>query len=567
VSLEYVHEQVKKFMASTSPDVLCITGPWGVGKTYTWNKFVSEAKRKEIGLGRYSYVSLFGLDSLHELKHSVFENTVRTADRTSIPSLKTLYGFIGGAETVARKGAQSVIASVPKVKDYAAAISPLYFLTVSHTLVCFDDLERKGKNLSIRDVMGLVSLLKEQKKCKVVLILNSDAFELNDPAAEDFKRYYEKVVDITLKFEPTSSDCVAIALPEPTESAKLLAEACISLGISNIRVIKKIQRAVGSAETLLASYEKQVLTQAVRSLAVFGWSKYEPNVAPPLDYLENLIKNRFKDRKDITPKEGAWNAALDACEFSSIDDFDRVLLEGIENGFFNQAEFKKTALDLNEQIRANKLNASFLDAWDLYHESFDDNEAEVVKAIYDSSLQNIQKIGPGTLNGTVVLFKDLGRPDLADLILEQYITHRQEPAAFNIYHSPFANDVTDHSVVNALKQKYSKIKTTRAPLERLQEMSRVNGWSPEDILILADVSVDEYYKILKTLRGSDLKKIINVCLQFDRIVGASPEMLQVAMRVRQALTQIGEESRINARRVRPYGIRINEVKGMHPNGS
>ena len=333
--LKYVLEQVKKFISSTTPEVLCITGSWGVGKTYTWNKCLREMKLNEIGLERYSYVSLFGLDSLHELKYSIFENTVRTEDLSSIPSFKTLYGLIGGAAKLARKGAPSLIASIPKVKDYAAVISPFYFLTVRESLICFDDLERKGKNLNIRDVMGLVSLLKEQKRCKVILILNNDAFEDEDQAAEVFKRYYEKVVDITLKFEPASSECVAIALPDSSEVSKQLSAVCITLGISNIRVIKKIERAVREVKGLVASFEKEVFVQAIHSLAVFGWSIYEPNTAPPLDYLERIIENYLNDKDKITAKEGAWNAALNASNFSSIDEFDRVLLAGMQNGFFD----------------------------------------------------------------------------------------------------------------------------------------------------------------------------------------------------------------------------------------
>ena len=47
----------------------------------------------------------------------------------------------------------------------------------SDTIICMDDLERRGKNLSPKDVMGLISHLKEQKKCKVVLILNDEKLE------------------------------------------------------------------------------------------------------------------------------------------------------------------------------------------------------------------------------------------------------------------------------------------------------------------------------------------------------------------------------------------------------
>ena len=48
---------------------------WGVGKTYTWNAGLAEVRaKKSYALGRYSYVSLFGINSLELLKLAIFEN-------------------------------------------------------------------------------------------------------------------------------------------------------------------------------------------------------------------------------------------------------------------------------------------------------------------------------------------------------------------------------------------------------------------------------------------------------------------------------------------------------------
>jgi hypothetical protein len=71
-------------------------------------------------------------------------------------------------------------------------------------------LERKGHQLAMKDVMGLISHLKEQKKCKSVLILNDDSFEKTDK--EKFERYNEKIIDASILFESNSSDSLNIAI-------------------------------------------------------------------------------------------------------------------------------------------------------------------------------------------------------------------------------------------------------------------------------------------------------------------------------------------------------------------
>ncbi len=35
-STEAVKNEIERFLKSTDPEVLCITGEWGVGKTYTY---------------------------------------------------------------------------------------------------------------------------------------------------------------------------------------------------------------------------------------------------------------------------------------------------------------------------------------------------------------------------------------------------------------------------------------------------------------------------------------------------------------------------------------------------
>lgn len=72
-STAIVQEEIERFLRESESEVLCITGNWGVGKTYN-DEFRSAAEQKEIGLIRYSYVSLFGINSLEAFKQAIFEN-------------------------------------------------------------------------------------------------------------------------------------------------------------------------------------------------------------------------------------------------------------------------------------------------------------------------------------------------------------------------------------------------------------------------------------------------------------------------------------------------------------
>jgi len=88
MSLDLIKQEVRRFLSSAEPEAVCIKGRCGVGKTFAWHRQVEECKDL-IALPRYSYVSLFGVNSLDELKYAIFENTVASSDAGIEPSWET----------------------------------------------------------------------------------------------------------------------------------------------------------------------------------------------------------------------------------------------------------------------------------------------------------------------------------------------------------------------------------------------------------------------------------------------------------------------------------------------
>jgi len=75
-STELVESEIARFLSTQEPEVLCINGAWGVGKTFMWRSLLEQAiKNKTLKIGRYAYISLFGINSLEGLKHAAFENS------------------------------------------------------------------------------------------------------------------------------------------------------------------------------------------------------------------------------------------------------------------------------------------------------------------------------------------------------------------------------------------------------------------------------------------------------------------------------------------------------------
>ncbi len=204
MSIKLVRNQINKFLGSETPEVLAVRGEWGVGKTFTWNKFLEDAKNEgRIALKRYAYVSLFGCNSLDNLKLKIFEQVIDTSTIGVKPNIETFRKSIESL-TVGRK-ILKFIPSLPSFKNanLSLLLDSFAFLSLNKIIICIDDVERKGDNFKIRDLLGFISLLKEQKDCKIIIILNSEP--LNNSEDNDLRIYREKVIAVISLVKYSSS--------------------------------------------------------------------------------------------------------------------------------------------------------------------------------------------------------------------------------------------------------------------------------------------------------------------------------------------------------------------------
>ncbi len=107
-------------------------------------------------------------------------------------------------------------------------------LLIKNYLVCFDDLERRNKALDLEQFFGLVSVLKEQNDCRIVMICNET--ELSERHLRTLSKYREKIVDRQLTYEPLFDENFRIIFPEANPSIREVFEA---VGLNNIRVFQQ----------------------------------------------------------------------------------------------------------------------------------------------------------------------------------------------------------------------------------------------------------------------------------------------------------------------------------------
>jgi hypothetical protein len=553
---------IDRFLATSRPEVLCIQGAWGIGKTHAWNQAIKEARTsKSVPLDSYAYISLFGLNSLDELKQAIFDNSVSAANAGLDATFDTFEDLLRNSKSLGKRflyalGTRlgSAAAHTGAAGKFIGSVGPGLFLSVRNRLICIDDIERRGEKLKIGDVLGLVSFLKEQRKCKIVFLLNDKAIDEEGKAT--FNGYLEKVVDISFQFRPSAQNSCDIALPNRSGLHAKTADLCIKLDIVNIRIISKISRFVDEMSNSLEDFDDSLIDQAISTIVLLCWIVYDPANAPSLTYLKdrNVWESMLNvSRNKLTHQELIWEKKLQSYGFSHFDDLDTVLLDGIQNGIFEEQQIKTVARSLQDSILAKRGEAAFHNAWGPYRDSLENNQEAFLDGLYQSFKENFRHVSPVNLSGTITLFKELGRAEQATEFLSLYTSNIVEASTFDMKNYPFASDVKDPDVIFAFNVRYRELTPTPDPQTTFLRMIEMGQYQTDDMNTVARLETQDFISIFHSLRGKSLRDATRWVSDLKDSSFADEALNRIKLKVEgsicSALEEISRESELNRRRL------------------
>ncbi len=224
----------------------------------------------------------------------------------------------------------------------------------------------------------------------------------------------------------------------------------------------------------LASYEKEVREHACHTLTLYTWCYYSGEKhTPDYKYVMNLstVFPVLDGKKELSEQENNWNSILHNYGYYKTEEFDLVLASVVENGYVIEHKLKEEADKLNLKIMAEKGGNSFSEAWRLFHNTFDNNEKELIKNLNEKFKQNIQFISIMDLNSTVKLFRELGKDDFADGLIEFYIeNNRDRNSLFNLNNHPFGGDIDDQKIIKRFNEMFLETKKSKSLKDVLYEL-------------------------------------------------------------------------------------------------
>ncbi|MFW2146556.1 P-loop NTPase fold protein [Acinetobacter sp. TY1] len=526
---------------------IAITGSWGVGKTYFWNKIREGYKFKN----KYIYVSLFGLESLGDLKTHIYSNIENNHSLIEIPR------WIRGLPSILKDTRVSQFG----VNASAKVFDNLMFHQVKDAIICFDDFERMSNKLDIKDVMGLANQLKLEKNCQIILILDEDKTE--DENKKKYAEYKEKLIDETIKITSVKPLILENTKGMDKDLVDLIVKFADGLEIHNFRFFQKIIKqykqfleqlpekvAYSTKEIILVRILQGYLIEDYGQSLNVGWNDFTLQTA-----LDRKHKPTGVDQKKINTFKVFEKVSY---KFSFFDD--QWTLEFRK--WFEQRDqvdlevLKKLAKsDLNSE-KNNLLKDSLQDLMNKWRNLEVDEEYCEELLTVSSKLIGIESLG--LLEFSAILLKKFGKPKSSKLLKRAIISSLKndlENNALEVYEKhlrfPVQKETIFHRYIkvwrvnNSLKGMPLLLDVLKAELKegiqlRYAEEAIKNAEESEwENFIFKDALIDpEFCKLtraglideilknpnLRSTRGSSLKTKIRNILELRMSKFSSLEM-------------------------------------------
>lgn len=565
-----VRKVATDFLTREEPGVLALKGAWGVGKTHFWDSLVKDAG-SALKPTRYCYASLFGIASKRELSIALYANVVefkvlpREEYRSVIKNIGlTWRELIRLGQWCSRKYARYMeynpFGEIPWVKNLPRSFEAFASQMIRDAVICLDDFERLDhEHFSAEELMGFINELKEKRGCKVVLIFNEGQL---DGTKEIYEKYREKVIDLELLYAPTAQESAKIAVPPGTPCHDSLVQHAEKVGLTNIRVLRKIVRITKIMHTATDGLHQHVLERAVRTLVLFAWCYYEKNESKPtLDFIIgwNPYGSLFgkKAGSEENPQIEDWKKLLRDYGITIVEDFDLAIIAIIEKGYLEESGFIENAHRLDSQIQKGQNQADLDTVWEALNHSFENNQDEFVEVVRAKFNKHVAFISFNFLNSLVSLLRELDLGAFADKLITEYIAARKdETELFNLKKHQSGVIAIDPILKEYFQAQYA---TTLTPLTldaAITYFITNNSWDDAQMKPLRDATEDEFYQCFKQHRGEDLTDFVRTCQRCAGFQGNEA----IARKVHSALVRIGKENAINRFRVvHRFGITEEEL--------
>jgi hypothetical protein len=486
--------------------VIALKGLWGTGKTFLWdevrNVYVAPSGRNHL------YASLFGLPDLGSLKLRLFQNSFG-ASEDAVETVQRLSKQIGG--TLMRL----LDKAIPGGDKGTAALSSLGGVLQSmaidavlkHRLVVLDDVERRSKAFQIESVLGFIDDLK-RNGCRVLVLLNDDP--LAREQADEWRALKEKCIDRELTLSTTPAEAAEIGLSGVVPYRALVLDTIVRAGVTNIRVIQRIDRIVSTIFDGRLALAEIIATQFVSAVVILTALNFNavpagPSINTVLREWRAWVANAA--RSDTTDEPiGDAVSAMTTFKLTRDMEFIDLAYSHITTGRHLKREFaelfdkRETAARNNrsQRVAIEYIEASLLDP------TKQDSDFIQLATPYSEEWATL----PADQASMIALdLERRGAPELAQQLAAAWARRWLEnPMSFSSILHPTQ---TFHPAIRqAIVEGNARLEHKPDVLKSIRQVMS-GGWNPADQSAINDASSGDVAAMLRSLNGETFPMVVH----------------------------------------------------------
>jgi hypothetical protein len=521
-------ESLSRFLSDESYKVAIIKGAWGTGKTYFWRHFF-QAKRKDLNFRAYSYVSLFGVKEVRDVKKQIFSNLEIMDDKKNewnVGKLKHLSTILSNI-------------SIPYVASASAISDLIEDKTIENFLICFDDLERKEEGVSTSSILGLISNLKEERNCKILLIYNDKEIDAESKKAID--EYREKVVDLELCYAPSIENNLSLVWPENCPGCVM--EIFKKLELNNIRIMQRVKYtheyfkdSIDKKFTHLSTafqYKSTLMTVLHHG---FSEAISISDLVSVSFYALLMSKEKEKDKR--------WEL-IKKLNFLP-EGFDQIIVDYLINGYVDIAGSEDDLSQMDNRYRLEDVSKKHQELWLQYYSNFTTSQETFIANQIQFLTAHVEDLSIASIASAVEFIQTLdSRKNLEDLLdrsIELFLTKNTSIDTCELQRLGLTKNA-----ITKIQCRLAEKTCNYSMTELFQALAGSNGWNPRDIQHLKRFSEDEYFSWITTEKGEDVIDILANFLQ--RFGGNKQGEELVVEKIRAALEKVKLRSNLDKCRV------------------
>lgn len=557
---ENVLEALDTFLASEELQTAALSGSWGIGKTHLWREFANQLELPE-SLNGISYASLFGVDTLSELRARITSGLTLTQSRKSIVER---YKTASKNSLVSRElPAKGVVLLTRTVQSgMASLIREASYWFVRDCVVCLDDVERLGKGLNGRAVMGVVDELRD-RGCKVVMVLNRDELPTEDSS---FREYWEKIIDVDLNLSPNVQQNANIVFGmdfRPAEYAEWVRAVFEQVGCSNIRIHKRCGWLVKKLESSIRNLRQTVQKEVVEHAALLSWAMLDPKIDVSADIVSSqkygslwvAVVSHGNARDELSEEEEKWAQVIERTGYSPVS-FDRYLVSLINTGWCDEAAFDDALQLTNHEEAAEQGRQRLYEAFRAFKGDFALDRDGYANLLHRVLTEERDTLSVFEYDGGVRSLAQLGQN--VDVLVQSYIENRGDHLQAVAEAQGRDREPDDPLLAAEIRRREEAFQNNRFTIDQVAlHLATSDSWGRNQIEFLASQSPDAYEAWLRSgIDGLDRK--IRAILRFrgdnERCYALAVGHLETALRA------IASDNEFNAERIaRVYGVTIENA--------